>query len=109
MTPAIGVLVGPDHAWGHGGWTYGAGLPCRLVLLSPGVWTAALHLGAAPFPNDNPALVSVALAFLVSWIVSVLDRSEAANRVRAAFLASMSARRPACSSTDQQSSIGRTR
>jgi cation/acetate symporter len=56
-----------------------------LVVLSPGVWTATFKLGPAPFPYDNPALVSVPLAFAVSWAVSVLDRSAAAASVRAAF------------------------
>jgi cation/acetate symporter len=56
-----------------------------LVALSPGVWTATLKLGAAPFPYDNPALVSVPLAFAVSWVVSMLDRSASAASVRAAF------------------------
>jgi len=56
-----------------------------LVALSPGVWTATLKLGPAPFPYDNPALVSVPLAFAVSWAVSVLDRSTAAALVRASF------------------------
>jgi cation/acetate symporter len=56
-----------------------------LVALSPGVWTATLKLGTAPFPYDNPALVSVPLAFAVSWAVSVLDRSSAATLVRASF------------------------
>jgi cation/acetate symporter len=66
-----------------------SGLVCAvaMVLLSPGVWTATLHLGAAPFPYDNPALFSVPLAFVMAWAVSVLDRSEAASRVRAAFAA----------------------
>ncbi|WP_334384068.1 MULTISPECIES: cation/acetate symporter ActP [unclassified Bradyrhizobium] len=58
-----------------------------LVALSPGVWTATLKLGPAPFPYDNPALVSVPLAFAVSWAVSVLDRSAAAASVRASFSA----------------------
>jgi cation/acetate symporter len=56
-----------------------------LVALSPGVWTATLKFGPAPFPYDNPALVSVPLAFAVSWAVSVLDRSTAAALVRASF------------------------
>jgi cation/acetate symporter len=56
-----------------------------LVALSPGVWTATLKLGPAPFPYDNPALVSVPLAFAVSWAVSVFDRSAAAASVRASF------------------------
>lgn len=58
-----------------------------LVALSPGVWTATLKLGPAPFPYDNPALVSVPLAFAVSWLVSVLDRSAGAASVRASFAA----------------------
>jgi cation/acetate symporter len=58
-----------------------------LVALSPGVWTATFKLGPAPFPYDNPALVSVPLAFAVSWAVSVLDRSAAAASVRASFSA----------------------
>jgi cation/acetate symporter len=56
-----------------------------LVALSPGVWMATLKLGHAPFPYDNPALVSVPLAFAVSWVVSALDRSNAASSVRASF------------------------
>lgn len=56
-----------------------------LVALSPGVWTATLKLGPAPFPYDNPALISVPLAFAVSWAVSMLDRSAAAASVRASF------------------------
>ncbi|MFZ1426154.1 MAG: cation/acetate symporter ActP [Geminicoccaceae bacterium] len=66
-----------------------AGLLCALLLvvLSPGVWTATLQLGPAPFPYDNPALVSVPLAFLTSWLVSHLDHSLAGKAVRAAFTA----------------------
>ncbi len=64
-----------------------AGLLCALgmVLLSPGVWTATLGLGPAPFPYDNPALFSVPLAFALAWLVSTLDRTAAGLRVRAAF------------------------
>lgn len=58
-----------------------------LVALSPGVWTATLKLGVAPFPYDNPALFSVPLAFVTSWAVSRLDRSAAATSVRAAYAA----------------------
>ena len=42
-------------------------------------------LGPAPFPYDNPALVSVPLAFAISLAVSLLDRSAAAASVRASF------------------------
>jgi cation/acetate symporter len=56
-----------------------------LAVFGPGIWTATLGLGPAPFPYDNPALFSVPLAFLLSWAVSVLDRSAAAMAVRSAF------------------------
>jgi cation/acetate symporter len=58
-----------------------------MVMLSPGVWTATLKLGPAPFPYDNPALFSVPLAFATAWLVSVLDNSAAATAVRAGFAA----------------------
>ncbi|UXN66644.1 cation/acetate symporter ActP (plasmid) [Phyllobacterium sp. A18/5-2] len=56
-----------------------------MVTFSPGVWTTALGLGPAPFPYENPALFSVPLAFLVTFIVSVLDRSQSGSNARAAF------------------------
>jgi hypothetical protein len=64
-----------------------AGLLCavRMVLLSPGVWSAVLKFGPAPFRYDNPALFSVPLAFVTALLVSALDRSESAVGVRAAF------------------------
>jgi cation/acetate symporter len=58
-----------------------------LVALSPGIWTTALKLGPAPFPYDNPALFSLPLAFLTTWLVSRFDRSAEAARVRSAFRA----------------------
>ena len=66
-----------------------AGLLCAvgMVVFGPGVWTATLKLGQAPFPYDNPALFSVPLAFATAWLVSTLDRTSAAARVRAAFAA----------------------
>ncbi|QEL26938.1 sodium/solute symporter (plasmid) [Bosea sp. F3-2] len=58
-----------------------------LVALSPSVWTATLKLGPAIFPYDNPAFISVPLAFATSWLVSILDQSSSAKAVRAAFTA----------------------
>lgn len=64
-----------------------SGLGCALVMmtLGPGVWTTVLGLGQAPFPYDNPALFSVPLAFLVTIVVSVTDRSDSAMKARNAF------------------------
>ncbi len=55
-----------------------------LVGLSPAIWTA-MGFGPAPFPYDNPAVISMPLAFGLTWLVSRLDRSPAAKSVRDAF------------------------
>lgn len=56
-----------------------------LVAVGPAVWTNVLRLGVAPFPYDNPALFSVPLAFLVTFAVSLCDRSRGAGLEREAF------------------------
>jgi cation/acetate symporter len=58
-----------------------------LVLLSPAVWTNTFGMGPALFPYDNPALFSVPLAFFVTVVVSLNDRSERATRDRSLYLA----------------------
>ena len=57
------------------------------VVLSPAVWEATLGnpKGSAPFAYDNPALFSMAIAFLATWIVSELDASRRAVAERSAF------------------------
>ena len=56
-----------------------------LVILSPGVWKTVLGNAQAVFPYDHPALFSMPLAFLVSIVVSKLDRSAAAAKEQTAF------------------------
>jgi cation/acetate symporter len=56
-----------------------------LVLLSKTVWVAVFNFKAAPFPYENPALFSMPLAFLFTWLFSVTDRSARAVREREAF------------------------
>ncbi len=62
-----------------------------LTLLSKAVWGDVLgHVGPDGKPVglialNNPAIVSMPLAFVAIWIVSVLDRSERAHRERLAF------------------------
>ncbi|MTV14046.1 MULTISPECIES: cation/acetate symporter ActP [Bradyrhizobium] len=58
-----------------------------LVVLSKTVWVAVLGFPTALFPYDNPALVSMPLAFLFVWLFSVTDCSERAAREREAFAA----------------------
>lgn len=56
-----------------------------LVILSPAVWKGVLGHPAAIFPYDHPALFSMTLAFLVAYVVSMLDTSEKARIERSAF------------------------
>ncbi len=46
-----------------------------LTVIGPAVWVKVLGYAAPIFPYDPPAIVTVPLAFLVAWSVSVLDRS----------------------------------
>jgi cation/acetate symporter len=48
-----------------------------LVIIGPPVWEAALGnpKGSALFPYSNPAIFSMSLAFIVTWLVSVTDKS----------------------------------
>jgi cation/acetate symporter len=56
-----------------------------LVVLSKTVWVAVFNFKTALFPYENPALFSMPLAFLCTWLFSVTDRSARAKRERAAF------------------------
>ncbi|MFG1465678.1 cation/acetate symporter ActP [Xanthobacter sp. DSM 24535] len=56
-----------------------------LVVLSKTVWVAAFHFQAPVFPYENPALFSMPLAFLVTWLFSVTDRSARGAHEREAF------------------------
>jgi cation/acetate symporter len=56
-----------------------------LVILSPAVWVATFGNATAIFPYDNPALFSVSLAFLGTWLFSVTDSSASAKAEKVAF------------------------
>jgi cation/acetate symporter len=58
-----------------------------MVILGPTVWESVLGnvKGSAPFPYDNPAIFSVPLAFIGSWLFSVLDKSQNARDEEAAY------------------------
>ncbi len=64
-----------------------AGLVCAvgLVILSPAVWVKILGYRQAVFPYDYPALISMNVALLVTWLGSVTDRSARAKRERSAY------------------------
>ncbi len=56
-----------------------------LTVLSKSVWVDVLHHAHAAVFLDNPALVSVPLAFVGIVVGSLADRGERARRERAAF------------------------
>ena len=57
-----------------------------LIVLGPTVWVDVLKNAEAVFPYKNPALFSMTAAFAFTWLFSVLDTSESAQKERAAFL-----------------------
>ncbi|GJH26433.1 cation acetate symporter [Caballeronia novacaledonica] len=65
----------------------GLGLVCAvlLTLFSKSVWVDVLHQAHALVALDNPALISVPLAFAGIWLFSILDRGARAQREREAF------------------------
>ena len=56
-----------------------------LVILSPTVWVKIFGNPAAIFPYDHPAIVSMTLAFFVTWLLSVTDKSARADNEKAAY------------------------
>jgi cation/acetate symporter len=56
-----------------------------LVILSPTVWVKILGNPAAIFPYDHPAIVSMTLAFFVTWLLSVTDNSPRAAKEKEAY------------------------
>ena len=58
-----------------------------LVILSPAVWVTTFGNAAPIFPYDNPALFSVSLAFIGTWLFSILDKSATAKAEQVAFSA----------------------
>lgn len=56
-----------------------------LVILSPTVWVKILGNPTAIFPYDHPAIVSMSLAFFVTWLMSVTDRSARAVKEAEAY------------------------
>jgi cation/acetate symporter len=73
------------------GGTVGLVLSVTLTILSPAVWEASLGnpKGSAMFPYASPAIFSMTAAFVVIWLVSLLDKSAQAAKERAAFPAQL--------------------
>ena len=56
-----------------------------IVIGGPAVWQGIIGFEAPLWPLDDPALIAMPLAFAMIFIVSKLDRSEAAVAERAAY------------------------
>lgn len=56
-----------------------------LVILSPAVWVKVLGNAKPIFPYDYPAIISMNIAFLFTWLGSITDRSYRAQRERDEF------------------------
>jgi cation/acetate symporter len=56
-----------------------------IVVFSKAVWVTVLGHSAPLFPYEQPALFSMPLAFLVAYVVSVLDKSPRATKEIAAY------------------------
>lgn len=67
-----------------GGFT-GLVLALGLIVLGPTVWVSVLGHKEALFPYANPAIFSIPAAFIVSWLVSVCDKSAQAARDKEGF------------------------
>jgi cation/acetate symporter len=56
-----------------------------LVILSPAVWVKVLGNAKAVFPYDHPAIISMTLAFIVTYLMSITDKSARASSEIDAF------------------------
>ncbi len=67
-----------------GGFT---GLTAAVVftVLGPTVWVDVMHNQSAIFPLKYPAIFSMPIAFIATWLISVLDNSPRAQEEREAF------------------------
>lgn len=60
-------------------------LSISLVVLNPTIWVDVLGNEKAVFPYLNPALFSIPAAFIVMWLVSILDKSSTAETDKAKY------------------------
>ena len=56
-----------------------------LVILSPAVWVKVLGNAKPIFPYDHPAIISMTSAFVVTWLMSVTDKSAGGAKEAEAF------------------------
>ena len=67
-----------------GGWL-GLLTAVLLMILGPTIWVGILHHDKPIYPYEYPALFSMIVAFVASWLFSITDNSEQGNMERARF------------------------
>ncbi|MDB9567898.1 cation/acetate symporter ActP [Providencia rettgeri] len=67
-----------------GGW-FGLITAVVLMILGPTIWVSILHHEKPIYPYEYPAIFSMAVAFITSWLFSVTDNSEQGKMERERF------------------------
>lgn len=69
-----------------GGWS-GLLVAVTLMILGPTIWVSILGHEKPIYPYEYPALFSIIIAFVVSWLFSVTDKSSLGEQEKAKFQA----------------------
>ena len=67
-----------------GGWS-GLIVAVTLMILGPTIWASILGHDTPIYPYEYPALFSMIIAFIVSWLFSITDNSSLATQERMKF------------------------
>ncbi|MGA3696562.1 cation acetate symporter [Enterobacteriaceae bacterium TYF_5] len=69
-----------------GGWS-GLLVAVTLMILGPTIWVSILGHEKPIYPYEYPALFSIIIAFVVSWLFSITDKSSLGGQEKAKFQA----------------------
>lgn len=69
-----------------GGWS-GLLVAVTLMILGPTIWVSILGHEKPIYPYEYPALFSIIIAFVVSWLFSITDKSSLGEQEKAQFQA----------------------
>ncbi|MEZ2863344.1 cation acetate symporter [Proteus terrae] len=69
-----------------GGWS-GLLVAVTLMILGPTIWVSILGHKKPIYPYEYPALFSIIIAFVVSWLFSITDKSSLGEQEKAKFQA----------------------
>ncbi|QHP78230.1 cation acetate symporter [Proteus vulgaris] len=67
-----------------GGWS-GLLVAVTLMILGPTIWVSILGHEKPIYPYEYPALFSIIIAFIVSWLFSITDKSSLGEQEKAKF------------------------